>query len=234
MTIRSVKSAPAVEKLSYTLIRSSRRTVSIEIAHDGSLIVRAPYMVSSSRVEGFIKQKLGWIAKRRADLLTHCVTPVQKTFSDGELFLYRGTSYPLELRPAGRGSVELSGSIIVSGSHTADPLKALLSWYKKEARALLEERLLLWSRKTGLRYSTMRLSGARTRWGSCTSRSVISLNWRLVMAPLSVLDYVVVHELVHTQVYNHTAEFWREVGKIIPDYKVKRDWLKKHRAEMMF
>ena len=80
----------------------------------------------------------------------------------------------------------------------------------------------------------MRLSGARTRWGSCSSRGVISLNWRLVMAPLPVLDYVVVHELVHTQVYNHTKEFWSEVGRFIPDYKEKRGWLKKHRAEMMF
>lgn len=223
-----------IEKLTYRIVRSSRRTVSIEISHDGSILVRAPRLVSSSRIEGFIKQKMGWIERRRADLLSHCETPVEKRFDHGELFLFQGKSYPLELRPNGTGAVSLGSSIVIPGKHAADPSKAVLSWYKKQARALLAQRLDFWSSETGMRCSMMRLSGARTRWGSCTSRGVISLNWRLVMAPLAVLDYVVVHELAHTQVYNHTPEFWREVARFIPDYKAKREWLKKHRAEMMF
>ena len=225
---------PVMEKITYKIVRSSRRTVSLEIAHDGTIVVRAPHLVSSSRIEGFIRQKIGWIERRRADLLSHCETPVEKRFSHGELFLFQGKSYPLELRPKGKGAVSLGESIIVPGKHAADPSKAVLAWYKKQARALLEERLVFWAAKTGMDYSMMRLSGARTRWGSCTSRGVISLNWRLVMAPLAVADYVVVHELAHTQVYNHTPEFWREVARFVPDYKAKREWLKKHRAEMMF
>jgi hypothetical protein len=222
-----------VNELSYTLVRSSRKTVALQIRHDGTLLVRAPLFASKSRIDGFILQKRNWIEKKRADLLLHIETPVVKKYTEGELFLFMGISYPLEYDPSKKSGVILGETLRLGGKAASDPEKYILAWYKKEARTLLESRIAYWSKKTKLKYSKMRLSGAKTRWGSCTSKGVISLNWRLVMAPLPVLDYVVIHELVHTEVYNHTAEFWREVGRIIPDYKELRGWLKAHRAEMI-
>jgi len=218
----------------YTLIRSSRRTLSMEITHDGALIVRAPHLVSRSRIDSFISAKKIWIEKHQKNMVRHALTPVKKRFHEGELFLFKGKTYPLAYTEKPLRSVILADALMLHVRMRDDPSKYITAWYKKEARILFTDRTAHWSKKTGLKYGGLKLSGAQKRWGSCNSRGEINLNWRLVMAPVEVIDYVVVHELVHTEVYNHTKEFWNQVSLIMPDYKKQRQWLKDHRSEMMF
>ena len=103
-----------------------------------------------------------------------------------------------------------------------------LRWYKEQATLLLFERVLTLAKEYGFKYQKLRISSARTRWGSCSSLGTLSFTYRLVMAPPQVVDYVVLHELVHTQVRNHSKAFWDKLGKLMPDYKQRLAWLKKN------
>jgi hypothetical protein len=105
---------------------------------------------------------------------------------------------------------------------------AFVRWYKARALEVLTERVEALAAQHGFRYERIRISSARTRWGSCSSRGTLSFTYRLVMAPLEVVDYVVVHELVHTRIRNHSKVFWRAVGEIIPDYKRHVTWLRRN------
>lgn len=104
--------------------------------------------------------------------------------------------------------------------------EAFIRWYKGQAVPVLLEHVLLCARRYGFTYPKIRISPARTRWGSCSSTGTLSFTYRLVMAPPEVIDYVVIHELAHTQVKNHSQTFWRRVGEILPEYKQYVRWLK--------
>ena len=104
---------------------------------------------------------------------------------------------------------------------------------KREARVLFQERLDFFGEKMGLKAEALRIGDQRTRWGSCSSKGTISLNWRLVMAPPEVLDYIVIHELAHLEEMNHSAKFWAIVKTFCPDYKAQEEWLKAHGFVLM-
>jgi predicted metal-dependent hydrolase len=105
---------------------------------------------------------------------------------------------------------------------------AFENWYKERAKALIPRRVSQLAAQYGFEYQRIRITSARTRWGSCSSRGTLSFTWRLVMAPEEMIDYVIVHELVHLHIHNHSKEFWTKVGLIMPGYKAKRLWLKKN------
>jgi predicted metal-dependent hydrolase len=153
---------------------------------------------------------------------------------DGETFPFLGQSYPLTIVPRQRPAITFDGSTFrLAKSALPKAEDAFARWYKGQAASLLLERVLIYSRKHGFHYQKIRISSARSRWGSCSSSGMLSFTYRLVMAPPEVVDYVVVHELVHTQVKNHSKTFWRRVGEILPDYKVKLTWLKKNGRFLM-
>ena len=206
----------------------------MEISGDGSLIVRAPHLMTRGRIDTFIAAKKSWIEKHQKNHLRHAITPVKKKFHEGELFLFLGKPHPLVYTDAPLRAPVMRDALTLHVRMQNDPEKYITALYKKEARVLMADRIAYWSKKTGLKCRGVKLSSAQKRWGSCNSRGEINLNWRLVMAPVEVIDYVVVHELVHTEVYNHTKEFWNQVARIMPDYRKRRQWLKDHRSEMMF
>ena len=105
-----------------------------------------------------------------------------------------------------------------------------MAWYKAQARSLLSGRVDFFAGRHAIRVGKVRISSARTRWGSCSARGTLSFTWRLVMAPPEVIDYVVVHEMCHLKEMNHSGAFWARVEAILPDYKARRKWLKDHGA----
>lgn len=109
---------------------------------------------------------------------------------------------------------------------TPRKLEHPIGWYKKEARRVFTERLNYFAQLHDLTYKTLRLSSARTRWGSCSRRKSINLNWRLILAPPEILDYVVAHELSHTVHMNHSKRFWAQVEAMMPNHKIQKKWLK--------
>jgi predicted metal-dependent hydrolase len=208
------------------LIRSRRKTIALIINQEGQLIVRAPLRASRAQIEALVAEKADWIRAHQAKILAHPRTP-SKEFCEGESFFYLGQSYPLHLVPGMKIALELhDGTFQLAPDANAQT--AFLDWYKRQARSVLAERVRLHATRLNLTPGSLRISSARTRWGSCSGRGTLSFTWRLVLAPVAVIDYVVVHELVHLEVKNHSALFWQRVAVAYPSYLAARRWLKEN------
>lgn len=209
------------------LIRSKRKTVAIIVQRDGKVIVRAPLKASQRQIRQFVETKIGWILEKKAQAQQQ---PPQtaRQFTAGERFPYLGREYALSVVSGPRAGLRFEAGFFLNQNSQAEAALLFEKWYKAAARKVLTERVRFYAQKFGLKYQKIRISSARTRWGSCSSRDTLSFTWRLVMAPLEVVDYVVIHELAHLRHPNHSAAFWAEVAGMMPDYKRQRDWLKKN------
>lgn len=115
---------------------------------------------------------------------------------------------------------------------TFESREKMVAWYRKQAREILTQRMEHFCKLSGWSFTSMSINSARTRWGSCGPKNSINFSWRLVMAPMHVVDYVVVHELTHTVVKNHSRKFWEAVAGVMPDYKERRKWLRENEGRM--
>jgi predicted metal-dependent hydrolase len=209
-----------------SIVRSARKTVSIEIHPNGEVVVRAPRRLPRAAIDALLGEKQDWIQRKLAQLEA-ARPPAPKTFASGETFLYRGEDCPLQISERKRPPLALEqGRFLLSRAALGRAEAVFTAWYQAEARCLFSPRLEELAAQTGLRPARLRLSSARTRWGSCTSAGVVALSWRLVMAPPAVLDYVILHELAHLKIKNHQPAFWSLVESLMPDYAKHRKWLK--------
>ena len=208
------------------LIRSRRKTIALIVTRDGKLVVRAPLRTSRADIDAIVTKKSDWIRTRQAEMMARPKTPVLD-FKDGASFPYLGKPHPLQisahgpLRPALR-----NGIFLLSADSIPQAKSHFLAWYKRQARIVLAERVKFHASRLGLAPGSLRISSARTRWGSCSARGTLSFTWRLVLAPLEVIDYVVVHELVHLEIKNHSRVFWQRVQAAYPGTPAARRWLK--------
>ena len=218
--------------LNYQLIRSKRRrkTISLHVKEDGRIVIYTPYRTPEWEIEKFLKEKERWISRKLSEK-EKAVTPLEKGFLPGEEFLYLGEPYPLELdhhTPPGP-SLKLSfGRFILSQSHIDKARDLFIQWYKQEAKDKLSDRVNYYSSRFQLVPKGVKITSARSRWGSCSRDNQICFSWRLVMAPLTVIDYVLLHELAHIKEKNHSKRFWSYLESILPDYKGRRRWLREH------
>jgi predicted metal-dependent hydrolase len=211
-----------------SLIRSRRKTIALIITREGKLVVRAPLRASRAQIDALVIEKSTWIRAHQSAMLAR-PQPVIKQFIEGEVFFYLGQAYALHFLPARRKGLELREGHFQLGSATpADARQVLMAWYKRQARTLLEERVRVHAARLGYLPGQVRISSARTRWGSCSSSGTLSFTWRLVMAPLAAIDYVVVHELVHLSIKNHSQAFWKRVAEAYPGWAAARQWLKQN------
>lgn len=208
------------------LIRSNRRSIGLEVHPDGRLVVRAPRYASVKEIEEVVKNKQKWIEKSRARLSRRSPAYKPKTFTAGETFWYLGEQYPLQLADRTRPLLVLDGCFSLSKNTQLNAKDVFVEWYREETRQITTDIIQDYSRIHGFRVNQVRVTSARTRWGSCSGKNNLNFTYRLCMAPFSVVTYVVVHELVHLNIRNHSKAFWREVEAIKPDYKGDREWLK--------
>lgn len=208
------------------VIRSRRKTVSIEIKHDGSLIIRAPYLTSAAQIERLVNQKEPWIRRKQELAYQRNLEAQIKKFVPGEEFLYLGETYPLTIE-ANRDQAIVLGEQFIMAEYVIENAKhAFKDWYKSQARQVIRERVNTYARQNGFVYTQFRITSAKTRWGSCGPKGSLNFSYRLVMAPLEIIDYVVCHELVHLKVKDHSKNFWKELAHLMPDYQTRRQWLK--------
>lgn len=206
-------------------IRAKRRTISIQVRADGKVIVRAPQRVAEKVVRAFVESKADWIERKKAEVATRIPVTAHQ-FRDGELFLLLGREISLRLVSGQRAALTLSDAFLLSQKSQPNAANIFEKWYKTYALTVLTERVNLYAARHGFAPGRIRITSARTRWGSCSSNGTLSFTWRLIMAPLEVVDYVVIHELVHLRVHNHSKTFWDSVSALMPDYKRRLDWLK--------
>ncbi len=173
--------------MDYEVIRSNRRSLSLEVRADGSLLVRAPKRLGAAEVRRFVQSKEAWIQEKQASLA--------------------------------RGERAFGGAVL-----SAEELAQL----KAQAQSDFAARLARWAPCVGAAPVRLTIRTQRTRWGSCSAKGAISLNALLMLAPETVRDYVVVHELCHLKEMNHSSRFWAEVARVLPTYARERDWLKEN------
>ncbi len=210
------------------VIRSRRKTIAIEVRADGEVWVRVPMRTSQQLIDRVLDDKSDWIARQVRAVQVHMQTHPIRRFQPGEQFLFLGQPVTLQFSPTLHKSRLQQQELILPEANRPDARAALESFYRAQARAHLQQRVSDLAYVVGQRPNRVRLSSARTRWGSCSSKGAISLNWRLIMAPPAIIDYVVLHELTHLRIQNHSKDFWQLLSTWQPDCRQRRDWLKKH------
>jgi predicted metal-dependent hydrolase len=226
--------------LEYALRRSTRRSIGFMIDDDG-LRVTAPRRVTLPEIDNAIRAKQRWIltklqerGERRAE--REVKPPV--AWVDGAQLPYLGGDITLRLQPATRSHCVFDPDArvlevgVVAGLAEWQLKERVKLWFQAEAKRLFVERLDVYAARLGVTYQACALSGAGSRWGSCTVQGNIRLNWRLVHYPLALVDYVVAHELAHIREMNHSARFWAVVASVYPDYDGAKAALRKRSQEM--
>ncbi len=212
------------------IIRSARRrNLALEINSRGELIVRAPFSLSLKKIEQFIQAKHDWIAKHQKH--ARALRPRQK-FESGAWFNYLGCQYQLKLISTSKIPLSLDQFFIMDARYLRQARLLFTNWYQKQARRVLKNRLDYYVRRTGWRPKAFKIANTRKQWGSCTAKGAVGFSWRLVLAPLEVIDYVVVHELAHLKHHHHQRKFWQAVAAALPDYQESRAWLRNYGASL--
>lgn len=220
------------------IIRSHRRkTASIRV-DDRMVSVVVPTELSEQRISQLLKDKHRWIKTKIRDQKQ--VQPVsQKLFVSGEAFSYLGRNYRLKvIRGAYKPVKLIQGRLVATFPHGADEpamvRNALVRWYRAQAEPKLIEKTLRYAETIGVTPTSIGIKHYKARWGSCNAKGRIDFNWQLVMAPHAAVDYVVVHELCHLKHFNHGKDYWKQVERVMPDFKTQQGWLKVHAKELMF
>lgn len=227
------------ESIEVTVMKSKRKSLVIAIQPDGNLLVKAPFLMPDSEIIKWMKTKTGWIVRQRAKVLEQQELNPPKRYVAGEKFLFLGREYELDVRiSAGRvGMVGIAEDKIVLFSQTGEETevkKLLESWYIKQAKAWIPKCVRFWAAQMNESFENITIKNQKKRWGSCSSARNLNFNRRLILAPKEVIDYVVVHELCHLKQMNHSREFWHEVEKVLPDYKIRKKWLDENGNSLQF
>ena len=209
------------------IIHSRRRTIALVIEHDGSVTVRAPLRMSARAIQDFVEKHTGWLEKKQAEMSSIVPEPI-KQYQPGENFLFLGGEYSLEIVQDQRKKLVLDDHFKLTESARKNAELVFQNWYRKQALQIITERVKYFADKYDLHFAKIRITSARTRWGSCSSKGTLSFSWRLILTPMETVDYVVVHELAHTVHHNHSKRFWSLVEKIMPDYKEQRKRLRQY------
>jgi predicted metal-dependent hydrolase len=210
------------------LIRTRRRSLAVIIRDDGRLVVRAPLRMPAREIHEFVGSREAWIIARQAQARARQARILPKRYVSGEEFLYLGQPYPLEIRDAQRPSLVFNGGFRLARAALPGAAGVFERWYRRRALRVLSERVEWYARAYGFEHNGIRITSARKQWGSCGPRGDLRFAWRLVMAPLAVIDYVVVHELAHLRHKNHGKRFWGKVRSILPDYSQRKEWLEEN------
>jgi len=208
------------------IVRSRRKTVALIVTPEGQLEVRAPRQITRRQIDAIVAEKTLWIEKQQERARISHEKSKPRPLADGARLWFMGKSYPLCLTEDGPARVHLIHGFNLPEHGLPSAEKLLVTWYRQQARKIICSRVAYFSQMHRLTYRAIRITSARARWGSCSSQNTLSFPWRLVMAPMEVIDYIVIHELAHTLVKNHSQTFWNLVETMLPEYKIQRKWLK--------
>ena len=217
------------------IVRTDRRkTVAFSVIEEQVRIV-VPKRLSEKRIQQLIQRKTPWI--RRKLQIQSTIPPVRsKEYVSGESFTYMGRNYRLKVLEGSADGVKLeNGQLVVripkniQGKKKTDRVeKQLKHWYINHAQEKMTEKTRRYAEILGVKPDTVAVRDYKSRWGSCSVKGEIKYNWKIIIAPNHIIDYVVVHELSHMRHPNHSRDFWRYVGRVIPDYRECREWLKEN------
>ncbi len=210
------------------LIRSRRRTIGLQITNDAQLIVRAPLFASEDHIQKLIDRKAAWIQAKQEYFKQRQSKVLVRKFLPGEEFMFLGKNYTLQAVDDLPKAVVLEDTLKISTVVLGNARDHIECWYKARALEHITARVEYFAQITQLKYQSIRVNSATTRWGSCGYQDSLNFTWRLIMAPERVVDYVIIHELMHLKQKNHSRRFWQEVAAMMPDYRQDERWLKQN------
>lgn len=226
----------SAKKIDYEVVRSGRSTADIVIERDGRVLVRAPEDVAAERIEDIVESKRYWIYKNLAEWRDLNATRVVREYRNGEGFLYLGRSYRLLLVARQEQSLLLKGGRfcllreLVDRGEIPAAQAAFRDYYIARGLERLTGRVQYFAPKVGVAPGPIGVRELGHRWASCSPSGRVAFHWKCMMAPATIIDYIVVHELCHFHHLDHTEAFWNEVDKILPNYRERKDWLRKNGA----
>jgi len=231
--VSTVDNSNIYKDIEYQLKKSDRKTTSIYIERDGTVSIIAPAPFNTEKIEQIIESKRSWIYRGLAEWEDLNRTRIHRDYVNGESFLYFGRNYRLQLVSEQDEPVTFQqGQFKLVQSEVQNAPEHFKALYKTKLQKKLKSRLKQYQSKIKKQSSDIRVMELQNRWGSCTSKGVINFHWKCAMLPLSVLDYVIVHELAHLEYNNHSPSFWRAVEKVMPNYEEAKTWLKFNGAGM--
>ena len=227
-------------KVEFELIRSRRKSISITMKYDDGIIVRCPLKMKNDDVIKFIQSKSEWIMTKQQEIKEMQKRKVERTLENGSSLMFLGKEYPLEIIiKESYKKTDITKTedkiIITADIYDKEKIKEeLKKWYKVQCLDLITERVSLYQKYFRYSPKDIKVKEQKSRWASCTYDNRILFNWRCVMADINAVDYIVVHEMCHFEHKNHSKEFWNSVENIMPDYKIRKQWLKVNGIRMEF
>ena len=215
----------------YTIKRSSKRKkLTITVERDRSVVVHAPEFTSEETIRKVVKSKRQWIYEKtqhaqKYDKRPH---PPGKELVNGESALYLGREYQIEIISTDSTEIHLEQRFLIPTSLAGERRRVLRNWYIDQAKERILPKVKSLATTLGVNFASAKIVDNRFRWGSCTPKDNVNLNWRLIKAPMFVIDYVIVHELAHLLEANHTPRFWNIVRTHAPTMEKARNWLREH------
>ena len=215
--------------------RSLRLQINLD---EPRVVLTAPRFAMAFEINRFLRSKTSWIEKHLIKALKQVDLRPKPQYKNGDIFYYFGEPVLLIIThtPKKRPSVKVRGEkmfLALNNGITEQKIpsaakKAIQDFYRKKAEETVHDRLQHFNEHYGFTYRRVTLRNQRSRWGSCTGKLNLNFNWRLIMAPIEIIDYVVVHEMCHLRQMNHSKNFWNLVAETIPDYKKMRKWLREN------
>lgn len=207
--------------------RSKRKTLSLTVLKNGNVIVKAPINMSDEIINNFVEAKQSWIREKLSSI-KETQNKFEDVISGGKIMIY-GNKYSVLKADIKQIQTSDKFELFVPVKFNKEKqTKAIILWFKKLAKKVLAERLSFVEKRINLKSTSFKIGDSRGRWGSCNSYGNIILNYRVVMLPPAIIDYVIVHELCHLLELNHSKRFWQNVGKFLPNYEIQRKNIKEY------
>lgn len=217
--------------ISYEVVRRNRKSSSLIVENDGTVKLIVPYDTLDKDIENIIESKRYWIYTKKAEFEHLNYSKVERKFVNGQGFLYLGSSYRLEIVEDLDADIKLyRGKFYIRRDKVDSGIEVFKAFYKEKGISRIAERVEYYKGMMGVNPNNLRVMELQNRWGSCTDKGNLNFNWKCMMAPLTIIDYIVVHELAHLKYKDHGVEFWNMIDKVMPDYEKRKSWLRDNGA----
>ncbi len=219
----------------HSIVRTKRKTIGIKIDKDANVKVRAPLGIPLKEIDKIVETKRDWIEKKLAEIKAKSEKKLKVSYKDKAVFYFLGKPARLIITDSKDTAFEFRDNKFRLSRRYLEHAPDLFSYYYKEkAKGFFNYLARDIAKHVGVSFNNLRISNAKKRWGSCSSKGNLNINWRLIMAPEHVIEYIMCHEITHLIELNHSRRFWEIVSRLDPDYQLAEQWLKDHSYYLEF